>query len=88
MVMVLAARTLYTGCDFPLWMQWGIVIYGAVIILLFINFYVHAYIHPSKPKDETKVRNSINIIIRIIIIRQVSKPSSGLSFSADCSRDA
>jgi len=53
--MTLAARTLLTGCDFPLWMQWGLVVYGTIIIILFINFYVHAYARPSqaevKPKD-------------------------------------
>ena len=37
-------------------MQWGIVVYGTVIIFLFINFYVHAYIRPSKSKVNSKVK--------------------------------
>jgi len=53
--MTLAARTLYTGCDFPLWMQWGIVVYGTVIIFLFINFYINAYIRPPTDSAKSKV---------------------------------
>ena len=54
-VMTLAARTLYTGCDFPLWMQWGLVVYGSIIILLFVNFYVHAYVRSPNTKAKLKV---------------------------------
>ena len=53
--MVLTARTLYTGCDFPLWMQWGLVVYGSIIIALFINFYVHAYTRPALVNGKSKV---------------------------------
>jgi len=53
--MTLAARTLYTGCDFPLWMQWGLVVYGSIIILLFVNFYVHAYVRSPNTKAKLKV---------------------------------
>jgi len=56
--MILSARTLYTGCDFPLWMQWGIVVYGTIIIIFFFNFYIHAYIHPSGAKAKAVFNNN------------------------------
>ena len=58
--MLLAARTLYTGCEFPLWMQWGLVVYGSVIIALFINFYLHAYVLQHVPPPASCTSAAVN----------------------------
>ena len=44
-----AAQSIYVGCPFPLWMQWALIIYGASVFALFINFYFQAYIRPTRP---------------------------------------
>lgn len=41
-----AAQSLYIGCLFPTWMQWGLIFYAFSIFVLFLNFYFHAYVHP------------------------------------------
>lgn len=46
-----AAQSLYVRCPFPLWMQWGLIFYGFSILILFLNFYFHAYIRPTKHKQ-------------------------------------
>lgn len=51
-----AAQSLYVGCDFPLWMQWGLIGYGMSILVLFLNFYFHAYIRPVKKKKTSDYR--------------------------------
>jgi len=71
--MALAARTLYTGCDFPLWMQWGIVVYGSIIIFLFINFYVHAYIRPTADSAKSKVRYDFTLLSVYLTNKSVNK---------------
>jgi elongation of very long chain fatty acids protein 4 len=43
-----AAQSIYLDCKFPRWMQWALIIYGTTILSLFINFYIHSYIRPSK----------------------------------------
>ena len=58
--MLLAARTLCTGCEFPLWMQWGLVVYGSVIIALFINFYLHAYVLQHVPPPASCTSAAVN----------------------------
>lgn len=46
-----AAQSIFVGCEFPLWMQWGLIIYGLSILALFLNFYFQAYVKPrSKPQ--------------------------------------
>jgi elongation of very long chain fatty acids protein 4 len=47
-----------SGCAFPLWMQYMLVIYMISFIVLFGNFYAKAYIE--------KVRSSIGYIYRVI----------------------
>ncbi|XP_063606281.1 very long chain fatty acid elongase 4-like isoform X1 [Penaeus indicus] len=40
---VLGARAIVVGCDFPLWMQYALVVYMASFMFLFGQFYVQAY---------------------------------------------
>ena len=49
-------HSLYVGCDFDIRPQWALVFYLISHLLLFSNFYVHAYIRPeSRPKHGPKV---------------------------------
>ncbi|KAF0303631.1 Elongation of very long chain fatty acids protein 4 [Amphibalanus amphitrite] len=41
--LVLGVNALRLDCPFPLWMQYTLVIYMISFILLFLNFYIHAY---------------------------------------------
>ena len=45
-----AAQSLVFGCDFPDWMHWALIIYAATILLLFLNFYFHAYVKAQQKK--------------------------------------
>lgn len=45
-----AAQSLVFKCDFPEWMHWALVIYAFTILLLFLNFYFHAYVKSMKKK--------------------------------------
>lgn len=47
-----AGYSLYTGCQFPLWMQWTLIGYAVTFIILFANFYYHAY--RGKPSSSHK----------------------------------
>ncbi|KAJ8914586.1 hypothetical protein NQ315_017291 [Exocentrus adspersus] len=42
--LILGVNGLRTGCDFPLWMHYTLIIYMMSFIVLFGNFYVKAYI--------------------------------------------
>ncbi|XP_077994822.1 very long chain fatty acid elongase 4-like [Glandiceps talaboti] len=39
-----AVQSLYFGCDFPEWMHYALIGYATSFIVLFTNFYFHAYI--------------------------------------------
>ena len=41
--LVLGVNALRMDCPFPLWMQYTLVIYMISFIVLFLNFYMHAY---------------------------------------------
>lgn len=47
-----AGHSLYTGCQFPAWMQWALIGYAVTFIILFANFYYHAY--RGKPSSTHK----------------------------------
>ncbi|TNM95049.1 elongation of very long chain fatty acids protein 4-like isoform X2 [Takifugu flavidus] len=47
-----AGHSLYTGCPFPTWMQWALIGYAVTFIILFANFYYHAY--RRKPSSKQK----------------------------------
>ena len=38
------ANSLYIDCDFPKWMHYALIFYAVSLIILFLNFYIHAYI--------------------------------------------
>lgn len=42
--LILGINGIRSGCDFPLWMQYALVIYMVSFIVLFGNFYAKAYI--------------------------------------------
>lgn len=42
--LILGINGIRNGCDFPLWMQYALVIYMISFIVLFGNFYAKAYI--------------------------------------------
>ncbi|CAH1392972.1 unnamed protein product [Nezara viridula] len=46
--LILGINGIRSGCDFPLWMQYALVIYMISFIVLFGNFYAKAYIEKGK----------------------------------------
>ncbi|XP_038068704.1 elongation of very long chain fatty acids protein 4-like [Patiria miniata] len=57
-----AFQSLYFECEFPLWMQYAVIVYGITIFALFINFYIHAYIRKERlPKSQ---RSSMTMDIK------------------------
>ncbi|XP_024083925.1 elongation of very long chain fatty acids protein 4 isoform X2 [Cimex lectularius] len=46
--LILGINGIRSGCDFPLWMQYALVIYMISFIVLFGNFYAQAYIEKGK----------------------------------------
>ncbi|XP_076387938.1 very long chain fatty acid elongase 4 isoform X1 [Megachile rotundata] len=46
--LILGINGIRSGCDFPLWMQYALVIYMISFIVLFGNFYAKAYIAKGK----------------------------------------
>ncbi|XP_069679220.1 very long chain fatty acid elongase 4-like isoform X2 [Periplaneta americana] len=46
--MIMGMNGIKSGCDFPLWMQYVLVIYMISFIVLFGNFYAKAYIEKGK----------------------------------------
>ncbi|KAK9497052.1 hypothetical protein O3M35_004436 [Rhynocoris fuscipes] len=46
--LLLGINGIRSGCDFPLWMQYALVIYMISFIVLFGNFYAKAYIEKGK----------------------------------------
>nr|NP_001029014.1 polyunsaturated fatty acid elongase [Ciona intestinalis]AAV67802.1 polyunsaturated fatty acid elongase [Ciona intestinalis] len=50
------ARSLYVKCPSPVWMHWALILYAFSFILLFSNFYMHAYIKKSRKGKENGSR--------------------------------
>lgn len=42
--LLLGVNSIRSGCDFPMWMQYALVVYMVSFIVLFGNFYAQAYI--------------------------------------------
>jgi len=57
-----AAQSIYVACAFPLWMQWALIIYGASILALFVNFYFHSYIRPSTAAKAQVIAHCIRTV--------------------------
>ncbi|KAJ8299318.1 hypothetical protein KUTeg_023378 [Tegillarca granosa] len=49
-----AVQSLIFKCDFPEWMHWALVFYAFTILMLFLNFYFHAYIKSMRQKSAAK----------------------------------
>nr|KAG5709167.1 hypothetical protein BaRGS_028623 [Batillaria attramentaria] len=47
-----AVYSLVSGCEFPKWMHWALIFYAFTILMLFLNFYFHAYIKAQRRKNE------------------------------------
>lgn len=72
---VLGARAIVVGCDFPLWMQYALVVYMASFMFLFGQFYVQAYRRKVRSqgresKKEIKERSDQNRIRGVVIVRR------------------
>lgn len=52
-----AGHSLYSGCPFPAWMQWALIGYAVTFIILFANFYYHAY--RRKPSSSQKTGKAV-----------------------------
>jgi hypothetical protein len=48
----LGVASLTVECDFPRWMSYALAFYMVTLIVLFSNFYIHAYL-TKKPKAKT-----------------------------------
>ncbi|XP_057317521.1 elongation of very long chain fatty acids protein 4-like [Hydractinia symbiolongicarpus] len=58
--LTVAVYSLATGCDFPQWMSWALILYMISFLILFGNFYLQAYIKRSAKrhkKSEEVVKN-------------------------------
>jgi len=49
--LIMGINGIRSGCDFPLWMQYALVMYMMSFIVLFGNFYVKAYIEKVTTPD-------------------------------------
>jgi len=54
--MIYAFQSLYFDCEFPKWMQYAGLFYGATIITLFLNFYIKAYIQMPAAKKSKVIK--------------------------------
>lgn len=50
--LVSCVNSLYVDCDFPRWMHYALLLYAFSLIVLFLNFYVHAYIKGKSKKSQ------------------------------------
>eukprot|EP00731_Ephydatia_muelleri_P006050 Em0003g298a len=51
MAIIHAAHSLYIDCDFPKWMHYTCIGYAISFVVLFTNFYIHAYIKKNFKDD-------------------------------------
>lgn len=60
--LIMGINGIRTGCDFPLWMHYALVLYMITFIILFGNFYVKAYIAKENRKKIVKAEINGNAI--------------------------
>ncbi|XP_054263695.1 elongation of very long chain fatty acids protein 4-like [Macrosteles quadrilineatus] len=53
--LILGINGIRSGCDFPLWMQYALVVYMMSFIVLFGNFYAKAYMEKGKSRGYRKL---------------------------------
>ncbi|XP_065348014.1 very long chain fatty acid elongase 4-like isoform X1 [Cloeon dipterum] len=68
--LIMGINGIRTGCDFPLWMQYALVIYMMSFIVLFGNFYIKAYIDRHLAQGKKNARNGNGCAV---------KPSNGVA---------
>ena len=56
-----AVHTLYSGCEFPEWMSWALILYMISFLVLFGNFYIQAYLKKKTTKSSSKNGKSYGI---------------------------
>ncbi|KAK7864205.1 hypothetical protein R5R35_004114 [Gryllus longicercus] len=59
--MIMGINGIRSGCDFPLWMQYTLVIYMISFIVLFGNFYIKAYIEKGSKVFEGNSRSQMHV---------------------------
>lgn len=47
--MIYATQSIFIDCEYPKWMQYTALVYGATMIALFFNYYIQTYLKP-RPK--------------------------------------
>ena len=52
--LVTCVNSLYADCDFPHWMHYALLFYACSLIVLFLNFYIHAYIKGMMRKRQAE----------------------------------
>lgn len=58
--LVMGCNAIRIGCDFPMWMQYMLVIYMASFLLLFSDFYYKAYINQRSRADKSKAAIAVD----------------------------
>lgn len=68
--LILGINGIRSGCDFPLWMQYALVIYMISFIVLFGNFYAKAYI--AKVSLNFKYTELIKFLSKYLTLSKLS----------------
>ena len=58
--LVLGIRALVYGCDFPLWMQYALVVYMGSFLVLFGNYYRNAYLLQQQQQQQQQQHRQRN----------------------------
>ncbi|KAL5502213.1 hypothetical protein EMCRGX_G008949 [Ephydatia muelleri] len=76
MAIIHAAHSLYIDCDFPKWMHYTCIGYAISFVVLFTNFYIHAYIKKSRGGASKKHASNGTTVkaTRLVLASAVAKP--------------
>lgn len=50
--LVMGVNAIIIGCDFPMWMQYAMVLYMVSFLVLFSRFFYAEYLHRNKKKKK------------------------------------
>ena len=53
LVILHTAHSIYIDCNFPKWMHYALIGYATSFVVLFTNFYLHAYVKKSREESES-----------------------------------
>lgn len=73
-LLVHAVMSLYVKCDYPLWMQWTFIWYMISFLVLFSNFYIHAYFAKTSGKREPDKANGETVTNGDVLANGVTNP--------------